>query len=77
MRVIERVPLGLIDPDRLPPPMKTVGLVYHMVNGGAIPPVHLQPTPTGRFRVMDGRHRIRASLMLGRETVLAKYAVSA
>ncbi len=72
MRRTEHISIALIDVDRYP--MKRVlGLVRHLEAGGTVPPVHVERTTHGRFRLLDGRHRIMAHRLLERPLILARY----
>lgn len=75
MRVIRPVSLNLIDVGRLPLEPRTLGLVTHFQAGGTVPPIHLvrQPSTAGRFKILDGRHRLLATKLIGRRAILARY----
>jgi ParB-like chromosome segregation protein Spo0J len=74
-RVIRPVATNLIDIDRWPLEPRTLGLVAHFQAGGTVPPIRLvrQPSTPGRFRILDGRHRLLATKLVGRRTITARY----
>lgn len=51
-------------------------LAHHLEKGGTVPPIHVKQSPfDGSFWICDGRHRIEASKLIGKRTILARYAV--
>lgn len=72
-RVIQSVPLNLIDVDRWPHEPRTLRLVDHFQAGGTVPPIRLVIRDNGRFQILDGRHRLLATKLLGRRAIVAKY----
>lgn len=73
MRVLGPVHVSLIDVDRLPIGLRTLALVEHLRSGGTVPPIHVMRAEHGRFRILDGRHRILAHRLLERRTIVARW----
>jgi len=74
MRVVRELPISAIMIYRYPLCPRTLDLVRWMAGGGSIPPIHVLKTPTG-YRILDGRHRLTASKLLGRTHIKARYGV--
>lgn len=72
MRHLGRIPLSLVDMDRWPFE-RVLPLARHLEAGGTVPPIHVAKTPHGRFRIIDGRHRVHAHKLLGRAEILARW----
>lgn len=72
-RKIGRLPIGLLDVDRFPT-KRVLSLVAHLAKGGSVPPIKVKKIYGGRYRVLDGRHRIQAAKLLGWSTILARWA---
>lgn len=72
-RKIGRLHLGLLDVDRFPT-KRVLSLVAHLARGGSVPPIKVKKLVGGRFRVLDGRHRIQAAKLLGWTTISARWA---
>lgn len=73
-RVIREIPLASIDGERWPF-RDVLPLVTHLQHGGSVPPIHVQIRPHGRYRLLDGRHRVMAFRLLGRRMILARYSL--
>lgn len=52
---------------------RVLPLVAHLQAGGTVPPIRIARTTDGRFRIIDGRHRMHAFKLLGREYILARW----
>lgn len=74
IRVLGRIPISLVEMDRYPFD-RVLGLVEHLKQGGTVPPIHVEVTHQGRYRILDGRHRVHAAKLLGRDVILAKWGV--
>lgn len=77
MRITRHLPISQLVIDRYPLGRRTASLMDHLEAGGTVPPIHVQVLPCGQYKVLDGRHRTLAHRMLERETILARYGVSA
>lgn len=73
MRVRKLIPISNIIIDREPIGPQTFELAKFLESGGEVPPIHVEPTATGQYKIRDGRHRVLAFKLLGREQILAKY----
>lgn len=77
-RVVRRhtkfVRIALIKMDRYPLNPSTLDLIKHLENGGKIPPIKLAKLKDGGYLIRDGRHRITASKLLGREYIEARFS---
>lgn len=76
MRVLADIPIAQVVVDRSPM-ARTLGLVRHLEAGGTVPPIHVKLLANGRYRILDGRHRILAFKLLQRTTITARYGVAA
>jgi hypothetical protein len=76
MRYVAPVAINLIDMDRWPF-ARVLSLVAHLQAGGTVPPIHVKRMPDGRFRILDGRHRMHAHKLLGRVQILARWGEKA
>lgn len=72
MRIIKNISIGQIDIDRFPMCLCTLDLAIKMQNG-LIPPIKVLPLQKGRYRILDGRHRILAHKLNGRNVIKAKF----
>ena len=72
MRYIGLLPVSAIEMDRWPFD-RVLGLVLHLQAGGTVPPVHVMKSSDGRYRILDGRHRMHAFKLLGRKSILARW----
>jgi hypothetical protein len=75
MRVTKELSLGNLVVDRYPLNPTTLRLVDFLRSGGDVPPIHVQPLPDGRYKVLDGRHRTLAFKLLGRGVITATYGL--
>ena len=73
-REVRQIPVSLIDYDRLPLGPAGFATATALAAGVEMPPVHVQVLPGGRYRLCDGRHRLLAHKILGRETIAARAA---
>jgi len=74
MRETGFVNISGIQYDELPMNPEVLDLVFFISSGGEIPPVKLQKTKTG-WKLKDGRHRLAAYKLLGKEKIFAKYSI--
>lgn len=73
MRIIKDISVALINTDRWPIGLRTLELVKHLEKDGSIPPIHVKPIKDGRFQILDGRHRLLATKLLGQEKITARW----
>lgn len=74
MRVTMKIPIAQIQMDRFPLNPSTLALIKHYEKGGSVPPIKVSFLKNGNYRIKDGRHRITASKLLGREEILATFS---
>ncbi len=74
MRVTKLVPIRNIVMDRYPINPSTLSLIQHLEGGGTVPPIKIYRLASGQFQIKDGRHRITAFKLLGRENIKAVYS---
>lgn len=74
MRVTNLVPIGNIVMDRYQINPETMSLVRHLEGGGTVPPIKIYKLASGQFQIKDGRHRVTAFKLLGRESIKATYS---
>ena len=72
-RIIRDIPVSAIAMDRHPLNPSTLSLVEYLAAGGSVPPIHVAKTRSG-YQICDGRHRVTASKLLGREMISARFA---
>ena len=74
MRVIEEVPICkiIIDREVYSNTTKIFANVMRTTNH-KFPPIHIQDRGDGFYLIKDGRHRISACKLIGREKILAKF----
>lgn len=60
--------------DRWPICPQTLDLANKLGNGLEVPPIHVALTEHGQYRICDGRHRVAAHKLLGRNEILATYS---
>lgn len=72
MRVQALIPVRQIKMDRSPLNTKTLSLVDFLRSGGTVPPIHVQ-LKNGSFYIRNGRHRVTAFKLLGRQLIDARY----
>ena len=72
MRVIKEIPIDNIKVDRFAIQPKTLDLVDYLRNGGSVPPIHIY-RQNGTFILCDGRHRLTAFKLLGRNEIMARF----
>lgn len=51
--------------DKLPINKSVLNLVWFILSGGVIPPIHVEISPNGGYKIKDGRHRVCAFKLLG------------
>lgn len=73
MRVIREIPVRHIIMDRWPHGRRTLELMRHLEAGGTVPPIHVEETGDGRYRILDGRHRVLAYKMLEYQYIVARF----
>lgn len=70
MRVITNILICDIDFDRkLPVNRKTFELALHLEKGGTHPPIHVRCKGNGRYELKEGRHRVLAHKLVGRDEI--------
>lgn len=74
MRQLAWIPTARIKLDHEPLGPSVFRLAIHLARGRTVPPIHVTPLRDGRFIICDGRHRVQAHKLLGREYILARYA---
>ena len=83
MTVIRLIPLASIGMDHTPINPKTLDLVDYLRGGGVVPSIHVRAgiIPAGakgcvvrEYDICDGRHRVIAYKLLGRNTIAARIA---
>jgi len=52
----------------------TLSLIKHFEKGGMVPPIKLAKLRCGQYKILDGRHRVTASKLMGKSNILAKYS---
>lgn len=72
MRQLGQIPVSQIKMDRYPF-QRILGLVNHLATGHSVPPIHVKILRNGQYQILDGRHRVMAFKLLGRETILARF----
>lgn len=72
MKVIREILIESILIDKLPINPAVLDLVDFLRNGGEIPPIKLQVSSEGGYKLKDGRHRVCAYKLLGINTIKAK-----
>jgi hypothetical protein len=80
-RVERRIKVDLINIDRHPIDPATFKLAefikYQLPKrAGHLPAIHVARLADGRFKLLDGRHRVTAYKLLGRKTILARYSLT-
>jgi len=70
--IIKTVKIESILIDKLPINPTVLNLIDYLRSGGEIPPVHLQKSEAGGYKLKDGRHRICAFKLLGIKEIKAK-----
>ncbi len=60
--------------DRVKVNKKVFKYAKALEDGDVFPPIKIALRQDGKFHLKDGRHRISASLLCGRETIRAKYS---
>ncbi len=58
--------------DKIPINPSVLRLVDFIRSGGEIPPIHLQKSDKGGYKLRDGRHRVAAYKLLGYKTIKSK-----
>jgi len=79
VRVTMSVPINNIIVEREPIGPDTLALVDYLraedEGPRSVPPVHLQPTGNGQYRICDGRHRVLAYKLLGLTAITAHVGI--
>lgn len=68
------IDVNLIRMDRYPMNPSTLSLIDYLREGGEVPPIKVAKHPDGGYIIRDGRHRVLAYKMLGRNKIKAKYS---
>lgn len=74
MRRLAWIPTASVKLDRGPLGPSVFKLACHLARGKTVPPIHVQAFKNGSFLICDGRHRVQAHRLLGREYILARYS---
>ena len=72
MRKSELVNISGIFWDELPINRTVLDLVFFIISGGEIPPIKIIKFKDG-YKLKDGRHRIAACKLLGKDMIMAKF----
>jgi len=75
MRVTSKLPINCIIVEREPIGPATLALADYLRSGGSVPPIHVERLGNGQYKICDGRHRVLAYKLLGRNEIEAHYAV--
>lgn len=70
-RLIKWLPVSAISARKLPLNPSTLALVDHLRGGGSVQPIHIA-WKDQKWVVQDGRHRLAAYKLLGREFILTR-----
>jgi ParB-like chromosome segregation protein Spo0J len=62
--------------DKLPINPSVLELVDFLRGGGKIPPIKLQLSSDGGYKLKDGRHRVAAFKLLGIREIEAKFSIT-
>lgn len=73
MRQLKWIPTQIIRLDRGPLGPSVMDLAIHLIKGGTVPPIHVQIID-GEYWIRDGRHRVQAHRLIGREYILARFS---
>ena len=71
MRIRRFLPVACIKTDRLPY-KRVLALSDYLRAGGTVPPIKVAKTETG-YEIRDGRHRLQAFKLMGREWIEVVY----
>jgi ParB-like chromosome segregation protein Spo0J len=70
--MITEIKIESIKWDKLPINPSVLRLVDFIRSGGEIPPIHLQRSSQGGYKLKDGRHRVSAYKLLGIKTIKSR-----
>lgn len=73
MKITKGILIESILIDKLPINPTVLSLVFFIKSGGEIPPIHLQVSINGGYKLKDGRHRVCAYKLLGIKTIKATF----
>ena len=73
-RITKAINIANIEMDRYPLNPTMIPLLDHLRNGGEVPPIKVVVKPSGGYLIRDGRHRVTAYKLLGRETIEARFS---
>lgn len=59
--------------DKLPMNRDVLDIVFFIMSGNEVPAIKLQKTQNG-WKLKDGRHRLAAYKLLGKQTILASFS---
>lgn len=76
MRIWKRIPIGAIDMDRWAIRPKALVFALVMDHGGQFPPIRVAAQRNGRYRILDGRHRVTAAKLTGRKQIWAIFSTT-
>jgi len=74
MRTIQKIPIHLIDVDRLPLEPTSLQYANAIRKGNIFPPIKVAKLKNGRFKILDGRHRFLAHKLNGKQFIIAKFS---
>lgn len=74
MRIIKEISIQQIDVDNYSISKETLDIVDYIRSGGEIPEIKVINLDSGRFKLKDGRHRITAYKLLGKQKIKAKFS---
>jgi uncharacterized ParB-like nuclease family protein len=74
MRITEEIPITSIVCNDVPCNFSVLSLVFFLLGGGEIPPIHVQKSSNG-YLLLDGRHRYAAYKLLGYDKINAKFSL--
>jgi len=74
MRITKDLPIANIKMDRWPICPQTFDLATKLEGGLKVPPIHVAKLPNGQYKICDGRHRVTAFKLLGRNEIEARFS---
>jgi len=74
MRITKEIPIGQINVDRFPNHKKTLNYAIAMMFGAEFPPIRVAKIKNGRYKILDGRHRVLASMLNDKQLIKAKFS---
>lgn len=74
MRIIKQIPVDLIEIDRIPLGTRSLKYANSLMSGSIFPPIKVAKLKSGRYRMIDGRHRFLAHKMCEMKNIKAKFS---